>query len=208
MGNSPAFRRGGGGGGGGARGGYGYGNGYARKGRTSANDRRGSPSDRSGGERVETSTQATARLAAGGEHRRRRKRRRRPAKAAERRKTTAEGEGMPRAREAARKVDERSNGSTCRPGVRARVVYEDSNALSRRDASIAFGAIPMQASCPPRAASHLLRGIRSTRGKGSSDCSHRWPPSGSPKPRSLALQDLQPRCVATCLRLCFRMLTR
>ena len=97
MGNSPAFRRGGGGGGGGGRGGYGYGNGYARKGRTSANDRRGSPSDRSGGERVETfDPEATARRAA-----RRasaaKKAAEAAAKAAERRKTTAEGEGMPRA---------------------------------------------------------------------------------------------------------------
>jgi hypothetical protein len=94
MGNSPAFRRGGGGGG---RGGYGYGNGYARKDRTSANDRRGSPSDRSGGERVETfDPEATARRAA-----RRaaaaKKAAEAAAKAAETRRATAGGDGMPRA---------------------------------------------------------------------------------------------------------------
>ena len=57
------------------RGGYGYGNGYARKGRTSANDRRGSPSDRSGGGGWRRSTQRRRRGARRGEHRRRRKRR-------------------------------------------------------------------------------------------------------------------------------------
>ena len=53
------------------------------------------------------------------------------------------GRDAARGAEAARKVDE-GVGSNCPPRSSARVVYEDSNALSRRDASIAFGAIPMQ----------------------------------------------------------------